>query len=365
MDTKEFLGEIDKFKFLVDPFKKKTGRRNIKRIDQYFDQDLRKLILDIINGDYEDRYISNVNEAADILTAKLTPLGFKEIGIGSNRIAYLKDGYVFKIAMDRRGCIDNMSEYLRSIEEPRYLAKVYETNRMIAVCEYARLISIEDFNERKDEIKKILSYLSLRYITQDMGITQKNYCNLGFRSNGDIIYIDYAYMYKKAGREDKIRCSICGSSLRPNSDFTGYVCTNRKCETPYLTYEVLNLMDVYLDEIDDEEVIKMAGSSDSNTDSSNFTFVKISGSNVGEISQISEEEAEELKKTIEERNKAESVYLSNQQKKLSESSADDLEILEEEKPEPEPEIKLQYRENDIDVLSDSDKERIKNLYLNK
>ena len=361
MELREMLEMIDDTKFVTDPFKKKTGKRTKKRIDEYFNQETRQFILDIINDDYEEVNIRSVNDAANLITARLSPMGFKEIGIGSNRIAYLKDGYVFKIAMDRRGCIDNMSEYLRSIEEPQYLAKVYETNRMIAVAEYARLLSFNEFQENKDKIRKMLAHLSLRYITQDMGLINKNYCNLGFRSNGDLIFIDYAYMYKKAGREDKICCSVCGHSLRPNAECTGYVCTNDRCGTTYLTYEVLNMMDVYLDEIDDEEVVKVANSGD--TDSSNFTFVKISGSNVGEMTSISEEEAKELQKTIEERNEKETKYLSEQQKSLSESSIDDLEIDDEEEKQEEAPVELHYRKNDISVLSEGDKEKIKELYL--
>ena len=120
-------------------------------------------------------------------------------------------------------------------------------------------------------------------------------------------------------------------------------------------------MDVYLDEIDDEEVVKVANSGD--TDSSNFTFVKISGSNVGEMTSISEEEAKELQKTIEERNEKETKYLSEQQKSLSESSIDDLEIDDEEEKQEEAPVELHYRKNDISVLSEGDKEKIKELYL--
>ena len=118
--------------------------------------------------------------------------------------------------MDRRGCIDNMSEYLRSIEEPSILAKTYETNRMIAVSEYAKLISRDEFESRKDEIRAMLDYLSRRYVIQDLGLTPKNFCNVGLRDDGSIIFIDYAYMYKIAGNEQALVCQLCGAQIRPN-----------------------------------------------------------------------------------------------------------------------------------------------------
>lgn len=362
MNGKTFTDLIDELKFTSDPFKRKTGRRTEKRINQNFTDDDLELILSIVNDDYEveEGHTKNVNECAKILNERFEPKGFKEIGIGSNRIAYLKDGYVYKIAMDRRGCIDNLSEYMRSIEEPQYLAKVYETNRMIAVVEYARLMSYSEFSENKDVIRGMLEHLSMRYVTQDMGLISKNYCNLGFRSNGDIIFIDYAYMYKISGKEDKLVCSVCGGDIEPNDDFTGYRCCNKQCRTEYLTYEVLNMMDIYLDDVDDEEIIKVPEG-----DSSNFTYVKISGANVGEMSTITEEEAKSLEDTIKKRNENEEIFLANQQKGIKESSIADFEAIapakvKEEEPEPEP----GYVANDINALSNNDIDFIKKLYEN-
>ena len=107
------LTKLEEKVFQTDPILSRINgnkKRTERRIDTYFDQETRKLILDCINGKYDDDDSSNVNVVAEILCDRLRPLGFQELGTGSNRICFLKDGYAFKIAMDRRGCIDNMSD---------------------------------------------------------------------------------------------------------------------------------------------------------------------------------------------------------------------------------------------------------------
>ena len=356
------LTKIEQMMFNTDPVLSRinnTERRTERRIDKYFDQDTRRLILDCINGKYDDDDSSNVNVVAEILCDRLRPMGFQELGTGSNRICFLKDGYAFKIAMDRRGCIDNMSEYLRSIEEPDLLAKTYETNRMIAVSEYAKLISRDEFEARKDEIREMLEYLSRRYVIQDLGLTPKNFCNVGLRDNGNLIFIDYAYMYKIAGNEEALVCQLCGGQIRPNDNFTAYQCSNPSCRQPYLAYEILNRMDRDVDDIDDEHVVKLISTDDQGTDTTNFTFVKVTGDDVGEIQHITEEEATEIKSKIEKTAEEEQMYLRHiTDIENIDTAALTVETDEEETPDV-PEIR--YRNEGVAALSSDEFDKLLNM----
>ena len=351
LDEPKQLTKIEQMMFNPDPVLSKintTERRTERRIDKYFDQDTRKLILDCINGKYDDEDSSNVNVVAEILCERLNPMGFQELGTGSNRICFLKDGYAFKIAMDRRGCIDNMSEYLRSIEEPQLLAKTYETNRMIAVAEYAKLISRDEFESRKDEIRAMLDYLSRRYVIQDLGLTPKNFCNVGLRDDGSLIFIDYAYMYKIAGNEHALVCQLCGAQIKPNDNFTAYCCSNPNCRQPYLAYEILNRMDRDVDDIDDEHVIKLIGTDDQGTDTTNFTYVKVTGDDVGEMHEITEEEATEIKSKIDKRAEEEQMYL----KTVTDIENIDTSAFNVEPEEETPDIpEIKYRSEGVSALS--------------
>ena len=356
------LSPIDELKFGPDPIESKLSgeRRTVTRIDENFDQDLRKFILDCVNGEYDDDDSSNVNIVANLLKAKLEPLGFTEVGPGSNRIAFLKDGYIFKIAMDRRGCVDNLSEYLRSIEEPEVFAKVYETNRLIAVVEYCTLIDKKEFLERRDTIKDILDYLSRRYVMQDLGTTEKNYCNFGLRPNGSLVCIDYAYMYKIAGNEDALRCRLCGGFITPNENYTGYVCSNKHCEQQYITYEIINHMKRDVDECDDETIIKTIGVDDQDTDSSNFTYVKIIGGDVGEMDIVDAETAKKTEEDIEERRKREEEYL-NSVTNLKNITIDDLNVDTTEEEEGDPIPKFNLKTEGANMLSEDELRSIRDM----
>jgi hypothetical protein len=183
---------------------------------------------------------------------------FQELGTGTNRIALMKDGYVFKVALDRRGMIDNLAEYKRSAEAPMYLAKCYETNRCVAISEYVNLISADEYVQNKDKLRFILSELTSKYVIKDLGLTPKNYCNWGYRDDGSIVALDYAYMYPIAGNEEALRCS-CGGIIELDSTFTTYKCNNKECGLVYSAMEILNKMDIDSERTDDEAVFKEAG----------------------------------------------------------------------------------------------------------
>ena len=183
---------------------------------------------------------------------------FQELGTGTNRIALVRDGYVFKIALDRRGIIDNLAEYKRSAEAPQYLAKCYETNRIVAISEYVNLMSYQEYIDNKSKIREILTRLSSEYVIKDLGLTPKNYCNWGYRDDGSIVALDYAYMYPIKGNENALRCS-CGGHICLDSTFTFYKCDNSACGLKYSAMEILNKMNLDSERMDDEAVFREAG----------------------------------------------------------------------------------------------------------
>ena len=173
--------------------------------------------------------IKNNNLKADILK-ELVPEGFDEIGTGTNRMAFLYNGYIFKIALDRRGMADNLAEFKRSAELPTFLAKTYETNLLINLCEYVTIIDKDDFLANSDQIRRILKEMSKAYLFDDIGVTTKNYCNWGTRNEGGretLVILDYGYLYPLIGQntDELFRCPRCGSRLKWNVNFTEFVCT--------------------------------------------------------------------------------------------------------------------------------------------
>lgn len=251
-----------------------------------------KIALYKISSDFS---IIDDNEKADRIADVMERYGFKEIGTGTNRIAFMKDGYVYKVALDERGFIDNISEYKRSIEFPQYFVKVYETNRTILVCEYCELLSEETFNNRKSEIKSILEHLSHYYVMDDVGLTTKNYCNWGLRhvidddgERDDLIIIDNAYFYPIRDNTRMLTCS-CGGQIILNTNFTGYVCSNPSCRMTYTVEEILNKSGYDYD-AGDAEVVTVVDEKGKQTDS----HLKVTGNDAGGITEIKNEEAERI-----------------------------------------------------------------------
>lgn len=262
------------------------------KINRFIPNDIKDKLY-LIASDYT---IPDDNDKADMISEIMSGIGFTEIGTGTNRIAFMKDGYVYKVALDERGFIDNVSEYKRSIEFPQYFAKVYETNRTILVCEYCELISKEEFQSRKNEIKQILTLLSHYYVMDDIGLTTKNYCNWGLRQKvdsdtQDLIIIDNAYLYPIRNNTNMLTC-FCGYPIEPNSLFTGYQCTNSSCGAHYSVDEILNKAGFDFDN-DDTQIINALQTG--KTDGENKA-ISITGNDSGELKFIDPSDKEYINK---------------------------------------------------------------------
>ena len=188
------------------------------RIRELFSQEILDKIREIDN-DPENK--DNNMKGSKILFL-LKDLGFVEIGSGTNRLTVRHIDYVYKIALDSYGVRDNWCEFNMSPELQPYVTKTYETNGIIAVAQYANLITKQEFIDSMDNIRSILEILSENYIFCDMGLIPKNYCNYGFLDTGELVILDFAYIYK---RDPKIMfCRKCGSPIRWNKDFTKFNC---------------------------------------------------------------------------------------------------------------------------------------------
>lgn len=218
-------------------------------IKYYFTENqIKQLYTLAMNPDIEDN-----NERARIVADIIGP-EFLEIGSGTNRTTVMRCGMIYKIALDYRGMIDNLTEFSRSPERPDCLTKSYETNMLVLVAEYVTVMDLSEFQENADGIREILADLSQSYIFDDLGLNPKNHMNWGYRTDmkhdGDIVALDYGYLYPIRNPGEVLICQKCGGRLRYNDTFTGFICTNKSCRN---TYRIMDIRRRVPLDIEDEE----------------------------------------------------------------------------------------------------------------
>lgn len=211
------------------------------------------------------------NEKADIVKAILGP-DFEELGLGTNRIAFLYNGMCVIIALDRRGMIDNWQEFKRSIEAPQYFVKAYETNMLILIEEYVTLMDEREFRMNESGIKTVLEELSKAYLFEDIGFHMKNYENWGYREDGDIVCLDLGYVYSLKGQEHLLSCPHCKASLKYNPSYTGFTCQNKSCNKKYTTEDVIRRMDLTQMDLENKMISSLNGVSIPNIDGFTMEF---------------------------------------------------------------------------------------------
>jgi hypothetical protein len=227
-------------------------------INQIFSKDMLKMLYyHACRVDIEDN-----NDKAEMIANLIGP-EFQEIGTGTNRIAFLYTpnesrkfrggaGLVYEFALDRRGFLDNFSEFKRSQEIPEYAVKAYETNMLILVEEYVTLMDEREFRMNENGIKQILEDLSNVYIFEDIGFDMKNFENYGYRENGDIVILDIGYVYPIRGNEKALSCPKCRGQIKYNRNYTGFVCQNSHCRTKYNFLDIRRRMDLSIENAEDE-----------------------------------------------------------------------------------------------------------------
>jgi len=176
---------------------------------------------------------------------------YRRIGEGTNRFVCLLDNHIIKVAYNYLAYIDNVNELAMSKKLPKHgpLALAYETNGLILVSEYVAVIDKEDFLESQYQVQKILETLShdivslvnknknSYYILGDMGMSSKNYGNWGRRPSGELVILDYGYLYKTSFQEWKkiSKCPYCDNTLEYKEDFTELTCSSCGKNVKYTT----------------------------------------------------------------------------------------------------------------------------------
>lgn len=199
--------------------------------------------------------IADNNDKAEAIKAILPATEFDELGTGTNRIGFLHNGMVVKLALDRRGLVDNYCEFKRSQELPEYLAKTYESNMLINITEYITVLSQQQFKEQASVIRSVLEDLSRGYLFDDIGYTLKNSMNWGYRDipgSPELVILDYGYLYPLDGQEMErlLRCPKCYGQLQWNPSYTGFECTSKKCKYTAKPKEIRDRMSLDLENLE-------------------------------------------------------------------------------------------------------------------
>ena len=198
-------------------------------------KELYKIAMDVLIPDNNTK----VNKMVASLDKWNVP--YEEIAPGTNRFAILIDGYVFKIGMDKAGIRDNWAELSLTQELQPFVTKVYECNGLINVSEYVTVISKEEFNNSKEEVREILGHLAQGYLLGDVGSINKNFMNWGYRDDGQLVILDFAYIYRVIGNE--MMCqglnhddTLCKEFLEYDENFHNLICP--KCRKKYTFHDI-------------------------------------------------------------------------------------------------------------------------------
>ena len=150
---------------------------------------------------------------------------YEKLGRGTNRVGIKMKGYVFKIALDEDGQIDNRREFLYSKQLQPYVVKCYECipDGLIAVFEPLEVLELQEFHSASKQMRVILRDISDNFLIGDVGITPKNRLNWGKRMNGSICILDYAYIYSV---KHTIFYCDCDSLLRYDNQYNNLICPN-------------------------------------------------------------------------------------------------------------------------------------------
>ena len=245
------------------------GGEDIEQVNsliEYFitPEQMKALMYNCLRVDIPDN-----NDKARIVK-KILGLAFKELGTGTNRIALYKNGVVVKVALDRRGLLDNFAEFKRSPELENYLAKTYETNYLINICEYIEVMYQDDFYINESAIREVLKRISEKYLFDDIGFTDKNSYNWGRRAAKlteeerklygeyadeiyDVVILDYGYLYPIRDQKEKLfRCPKCSHKLKWNATFTSIGCSNSSCNFSVTPMQLRRRMDRSYEELENQ-----------------------------------------------------------------------------------------------------------------
>lgn len=160
---------------------------------------------------------------------------FNMLGGATNRVVVQAGGYAIKIALDDQGYKDNFMEFSLSQEWQPDVTKSYETNGYILVQQCVRLLTKEEWRNRKMEILSILERHSHDYLMGDIGYIETNMANYGVTDEGRVVILDYAYCHRAT--EQLFSCEVCGEGiLMYDQTYSFLMCGNRSVCHAKFTY---------------------------------------------------------------------------------------------------------------------------------
>ena len=218
------------------------------RIKQHFGNEELIVELEKLSQRYDIDNNAKTLIIYDILKQHGIP--FEKLGPGTNRLGIQIDGYVFKIALDALGQMDNRREFKYSPELYPDVIKVYECmpNGLIAVSEYVTVFDRDMYYENTEKMRKILSRLCDRYLIGDIGISITNFMNWGVRVDGSICSLDFAYIYDITS--DAFMCTCKDHPyVEYDSDYNNLICP--ACKKKYSFAQIRRRIS---DKMEEEEV---------------------------------------------------------------------------------------------------------------
>ena len=169
---------------------------------------------------------------------------------------------------------DNFTEFKRSSELEVWLARTYETNYLVNICEYVEVLDQDDFYINEGSIKQILENIAQNYLFDDIGFTDKNSYNWGKREARltdderrqygsmadeiyDVVVLDYGYLYPLHGQKKELfKCPKCHHELKWNSTYTNLCCTNSACMLQITPTQLRQRMNLDMENLENELIAR-------------------------------------------------------------------------------------------------------------
>lgn len=209
------------------------------------------LILKATFKDKSGRYISSNHSKAQVILDELGPLGFKDVGLGTNIIVLRHKKYpgvVFKIALDSHGIDDNINDEWLSRKHPDMYARFICRHPSGLVSVQEAYACIKDKDRMQDFIGQaydMITRLERNYVIVDL--SPVNFKNFAVRRDGRLIIIDGSDLIPIPKGADLLRCKriigmknnkpkICGARLHYTADYNRLECP--VCDNIYMPIEM-------------------------------------------------------------------------------------------------------------------------------
>ena len=199
------------------------------------------LMLERIAAICDTNTIQNNQRKMDLLQRLLNRDGIRTgvLGGATNRYVVTIDGYAVKFAVDDQGYKDNLMEYSLTQSMP-HTRDSYETNGYILVQQIGRPLSLEEWQLRKYEIRRILDELGADYLLGDVGYFDRNITNWVIGDDNELSICDYAYCHKRT--EELFTCPRCGSIMAYDENSIYVLCTDRaNCHSKFSYNDIKTL----------------------------------------------------------------------------------------------------------------------------